>query len=83
MISTSPASGSLGPGATGRPKGRTTRPKPFFAIHENNSQMPEYLKMAKDLMKTYGTSEMPTNLQPRWMRNKINTNISKGMTKGK
>lgn len=76
------ASGPKSPGATGRPKGRTTRPKPFFAMHENNTQMPEYLKMAKDLMKTYGANEMPTNLQSRWRRNKINTNISKGMTKG-
>jgi hypothetical protein len=42
--------------------------------------MPEYLKSAKDLMNTYGTNELPTGLQPRWLLNKKNQNISKGMT---
>jgi hypothetical protein len=77
-----PASGLKSPDATGRPKGRTTRPKPMYALHENSETTPEYMKVAKDLMKTYGTSELPSGLQPRWMRNRINKNISKGMTKG-
>lgn len=71
-----------GPGATGRPKGRTTRPKPFFAPMRNAEQMPEFLKTANDLMSTYGTSELPAGLRPRWQQNKVNQAISKGMTKG-
>lgn len=73
---------AYGPGVTGRPAGRTTRPKPFFAPMRNANQMPEFLKTAKDLMNTYGTSELPQGLQPRWLLNKKNANISKGMTKG-
>jgi hypothetical protein len=71
------------PGAvTGRPQGRLTRPKPVFALHPNAPQMPEFIKTAKDLMNTYGTSQLPPGLMPRWMRNKTNLHISKGMTKG-
>lgn len=72
----------LAPGATGRPQGRLTRPKPYFAMHANAAQMPEFMKTASDLMKTYGDGGLPPGLQPRWMRNKTNLHISKGMTKG-
>jgi hypothetical protein len=83
-----PGSGTVqknayGPGATGRPAGKTTRPKPMFAPTSNADMMPEYLKTANDLMKTYGSNSLPSGLKPRWQRNKINANISKGMTKGK
>jgi hypothetical protein len=54
----------------------------MFAPHANSDQMPDFIKQAKDLMNTYGNSELPPGLQPRWQRNKINANISKGMTKG-
>jgi len=87
MSASKGASGSgkspYGPGATGRPKGRTTRPKPFFLMHENSDQMPDFIQTAKDLMNTYGSNELPSGLQPRWLLNKKNQNISKGMTKGK
>lgn len=73
---------AYGPGPTGRPKGRTTRPKPFYAPVSSSVEMPEFLKTAKDLMNTYGNSELPSGLQPRWLLNKKNRNISKGMTKG-
>lgn len=83
-----PGSGTVqknayGPGATGRPAGKTTRPKPTIAPMSSADMMPEYLKTAKDLMKTHGNSSLPSGLQPRWQRNKINANISKGMTKSK
>lgn len=83
-----PGSGSVqknayGPGVTGRPKGRTTRPKPTFVADPKAAGTPEVMKAAKDLMNTYGSSELPTGLMPRWLLNKKNSNISKGMTKGK
>jgi hypothetical protein len=70
------------PGVTGRPTGRLTRPKPFYALHPNRAKMPEFIKTANELMKTYGNSELPPGLQPRWMRNRTNLHISKGMTPG-
>lgn len=72
---------AYGPGATGRPKGKkTSTSKVSLVPHANEARMPEYLKSAKDLMNTYGTNELPTGLQPRWLLNKKNKNISKGMT---
>jgi hypothetical protein len=71
------------PNKGGRPLGNITRYKPVYAMHANAAQMPEFVKTAKDLMSTYGSSSLPSGLQPRWMRNKTNLNISKGMTKGK
>jgi hypothetical protein len=71
------------PGVTGRPSGRTTRPKPFYAMHPNAPEIPQFLKSASELMKTYGNNELPPGLQPRWLLNKKNANISRGMTKGK
>lgn len=71
-----------GQGVTGRPKGRTTRAKPLFARHPNTPKLPEFLQSATDLMNTYGSSQLPPGLMPRWMLNKKNTHISQGMTKG-
>jgi hypothetical protein len=55
----------------------------MFVADPKAAGTPEVMKMAKDLMNTYGSSELPTGLAPRWLLNKKNANISKGMTKGK
>ena len=80
-----PGSGSkpYGPGATGRPAGKkTATSKVAFLPHANAGQMPEFMKMASDLMKTHGTNELPPGIRPKdgWNRKGINKNISKGMT---
>lgn len=73
---------AYGPGATGRPKGRSTSTKPVFVPTAKAAGTPEVMQKARELMDTYGSSELPTGLMPRWLLNKKNANISKGMTKG-
>jgi hypothetical protein len=41
--------------------------------------MPEVMQRAKDLMKTTD-GQLPPGLMPRWLRNKTNMAISRGMT---
>lgn len=63
--------------------GRSTiRPntiKPIIVKMRNAAEVPEALKMSRELMKTFDGG-LPPGLQPRWLRNKTNMKISKGMT---